>query len=260
MLFRLPKSGRSPAETLRNIKLILEYDGAGFSGFQKQPHRSTVQAALEQALSKFFNRKMKISAASGRTDAGVHALHQVVNFKTNIVRPAEKIRRGLNAHLPPGVAVMLAEEVGPKFHARFDARSKTYEYLVWNHPARTPLLAGRTFHVPEPLNLMRMRAAAKVLIGKHNFRSFCVTSSARENTVRTLKKFEIKKEGPLLRFCVEADGFLHHMVRNLVGTLLDAGRGKLSQKDLQAILSAKDRRKAGATVPAQGLILLNVTY
>ena len=245
---------------MRNIKLILEYDGAGFYGFQKQPDHPTVQAALEEALTQCFNRKIKISAASGRTDAGVHALHQVVNFKTSNPRPLEQIQRGLNAFLPRTIAVKAIEEAKENFHARFGARFKTYEYLVWNHPIRSPLLAGRSFHVPGKLNLQAMRRGAARLKGRHDFRSFCVTSSVRENTVRTLKRFEIKKEGALLRFRLKADGFLHYMVRNLVGTLLEMGRGKLDLKNFQEILAAKDRRRAGATAPAHGLVLLNVTY
>lgn len=245
---------------MRNLKLILEYDGAGFYGFQKQPDRPTVQAALEEALSKLFNRKIKITSASGRTDTGVHAAGQVVNFKIKTDRPLAQIQKGINALLPKTAAVKAIEEAGKNFHARFKARFKTYEYLIWNSPVRSPLLAGKVFHVPEPLNLAAMRRGAKLLTGRHDFRSFCVTASARENTVRNLKRFEIKKEGDLLRFHLEADGFLHHMVRNLVGTLLEMGRSKLDSQGIQKILAAKDRRKAGATVPAHGLILLNVTY
>ena len=245
---------------MRNLKLVLEYDGAGFYRFQKQPDRPTVQAALEEALSKLFNRKMKITSASGRTDTGVHAAGQVVNFKIKTARPLAQIQKGINALLPKTVAVKSIEEAGKNFHARFKARFKTYEYRVWNSPVRSPLLAGKVLHVPEPLNLGAMRKGAKLLSGRHDFRSFCVTASARENTVRILKRFEIKKEGNLLSFHLEADGFLHHMVRNLIGTLLEMGRSKLDSRGLQSILAAKDRRKAGATVPAHGLILLAVTY
>ena len=245
---------------MRNIKLVLEYDGTGFYGFQRQPNHPTVQAALEEALSKFFNQKIKITAASGRTDTGVHAAGQVVNFKTKTARPLDQIQKGINALLPRSVAVKSIEETKKDFHARYSARSKTYEYRIWNHSVRSPLLAGKVFHVPESLNLAAMRRGAKQLTGRHDFRSFCVTSSARENTGRTIKKFEIKNEGELLRFQLEADGFLHHMVRNLVGTLLDMGRGKLDMLGLQKIIIAKDRRRAGATVPAHGLTLLSVTY
>ena len=244
----------------RNLKLVLEYDGSGFYGFQKQPDRPTVQSALEEALTKFFNRKTKISAASGRTDTGVHAAGQVVNFKIKTDRPPAQIQKGINALLPKTVAVKSVEEAGKNFHARFKARFKTYEYRVWNSSVRSPLLAGKVFHVPEPLNLGAMSGGAKLLKGRHDFRSFCVTAGARENTVRTLKRFEIKKKGNLLSFHLEADGFLHHMARNLVGTLLEMGRNKLDLQGLEKILAAKDRRKAGATAPAFGLILLSVSY
>lgn len=245
---------------VRNIKLVLEYDGSSFYGFQRQPDHPTIQAALEEALSRFFNRKIKITAASGRTDTGVHAAGQVANFKIKTGRSLAQIQKGINALLPRSVAVVSIHDAGKDFHARYNARMKAYEYRVWNHPIRSPLLAGKAFHVPELLNLAAMRRGAQCLQGRHDFRSFCVTSSARENTVRILKRFEIKKDKGFLRFQLEANGFLHHMVRNLVGTLLDMGRGKLDVNGLEKILAAKDRRRAGATVPAHGLILLNVTY
>lgn len=256
---------------MRNIKLVLEYNGAAFFGFQKQPGKPTVQEVLEKALSRFFAHKMKISAASGRTDTGVHAEGQVVNFRTSSDRNLGAIQKGLNALLPPPVVVKETEEVPPGFHARYSVRSKVYEYRIWNHSCRSPLIAGRAFHVPYHLDIAKMRPAARAFCGKHNFRSFTSPSQMRhppstirhpqkERFVRTIKRFQIKKQGHLILMRVEADGFLYHMIRNMAGTLLEVGRGKRKVGEMATILRAKDRRLAGMTAPADGLTLLSVQY
>lgn len=247
---------------MRNIKLVLEYNGSMFFGFQKQPGHPTIQEVLEKALSGFFDRKMKISAASGRTDTGVHAEGQVVNFKTSSPCGIRQIQKGLNALLPPAVAVREIQEVPADFHARYSVRSKIYEYRIWNHPCRSPLIAGRAFHVPYPLNIRRMQQAARAFIGKHDFRSFTSVSSMKKGSscVRTIKRFQIKKQGHLILMHVEADGFLYHMIRNMVGTLLEVGRGKRAAGDIATILKARDRRLAGMTAPSEGLTLIRVTY
>jgi tRNA pseudouridine38-40 synthase len=247
---------------MRNIKLILEYNGSMFFGFQKQPGQPTIQEVLEKALSGFFDRNMKIAAASGRTDTGVHAEGQVVNFKTSSAHELKQIQKGLNALLPSPVVIKDIEEVGTGFHARYSVRSKTYEYRIWNHPCRSPLVAGRAFHVPYPLDLAGMRRAAKSLMGKHDFRSFTSVSSMKKGSscVRTIKRFQIKRQGHLILMHVEADGFLYHMIRNMAGTLLEVGRGKRKVEDIKAILKARDRRFAGMTAPSEGLTLIRVTY
>ncbi len=247
---------------MRNIKLVLEYNGSMFFGFQKQPGHPTIQEVLEKALSGFFNRKMKIAAASGRTDTGVHAEGQVVNFKTSSVHELGKIQKGLNALLPPPVVVKEIEEVAADFHARYSVRSKVYEYRIWNHSCRSPLIAGRAFHVPYALNVSKMRYAAKAFIGKNDFRSFTSVSALKKGAscVRTIKRFQIKKQGHLILIRVEANGFLYHMIRNMVGTLLEVGRGKRAAEEIAAILKARDRRYAGATAPSEGLTLIKVTY
>lgn len=248
---------------MRNIKLVLEYNGSTFFGFQRQPGRSTIQEALEKALSVFSRRKMKIASASGRTDTGVHAEGQVVNFKTSSDADLKKIQRSLNALLPATVVVKEIKEVPLDFHARYSIRSKVYEYRVWNHPYRSPLAAGRAFHVPYSLNLADMREAAKFFIGRHDFRSFTSPSAIKKEKVsffRTIKRFQIQKQGHLILFHVEADGFLYHMVRNIIGTLLEVGRGKRSIRDIPKILKAKDRRMAGMTAPSKGLTLHKVIY
>lgn len=247
---------------MRNIKLVLEYNGSMFYGFQKQPGKPTIQEVLEKALSGFFNRKMKIVAASGRTDTGVHAEGQVVSFMAPGEHELWQIQKGLNALLPPTVVAKEIEEVPPDFHARYSVRSKSYEYRIWNHPCRSPLVAGRAFHVPYHLNVTRMRRAARAFIGKHDFRSFTSVASMKKGSscVRTIKRFQIKRQGPLLLMRVEADGFLYHMIRNMAGTLLEVGRGKREAEDIAAILKAKDRRLAGMTAPSEGLTLIRVTY
>lgn len=247
---------------MRNIKLVLEYNGSTFFGFQRQPNHPTIQEALEKALSGFFDRKMKITAASGRTDTGVHAEGQVVNFNTTSTRPIPQIQKGLNALLPTSIVVKAIEEVPLDFHARYSAKSKVYEYQIWNHPCRSPLLGDRAYHVPYCLNITAMQRAAKYLIGRHDFRSFAsVSAMKKESTcIRTIQQFRIQQRGYLLVIYVEADGFLYHMIRNMVGTLLEVGKRKRKPDDIKDILKAKDRRSADMTAPSHGLTLLKVTY
>ena len=252
-------------KTLRNIKLILEYDGSRYFGFQRQPDRPTVQKDLEEALTRFFDCKTKIRAASGRTDTGVHALHQVVNFQTSVQRDVRSIQRGLNALLPKQIVVREVEEMHSGFHARFDASSKVYEYRIWNHPVYSPLEAVRAFHVPYRLNLRKMKEGAKLLIGRHDFRSFCGANGLNrkikdQDTIRRIFRLDVLAKGSLIRLRMEADGFLNHMVRNIVGTLIDLGRGRIGLAELKAILEKKDRRAAGQTVSSSGLTLVSVTY
>ena len=249
----------------RNIKIVLEYDGSVFFGFQRQPQYPTIHEALEKALTRLFNCKTKIKAASGRTDSGVHADYQVVNFYTAHSMSCDQIQKGLNAVLPKAIAVKETTDVPKNYHARFNVKHKTYEYKIWNHKVRSPLRAAWSYHVPEQLHLQRMRQAARCLEGRHDFRSFCSANGKPEGeqkrgTVRTLHRFVIKKRGSLITCSIQADGFLHHMVRNLVGTLLEIGKGRRDPEGLRQVLQAKDRKCAGATVPALGLSLVNVTY
>lgn len=261
---------------MRNIQLALEYDGTDFFGFQRQPKHLTIQEVLEAALSKLLDRKTKISAASGRTDTGVHALCQVVNFRTASGRSLDQIQRGLNALLPPAIAVTGVAEMPADFHARYSAKSKIYEYRIWNHPVRSPLLGVRACHIPYRLDLKKMRQGARLLTGRHDFRAFCAAGSGQEkekgqgargkgqgkrkNTVRTIKQFRVKRTGNLITISAEADGFLYHMVRNLAGTLIALGSGKISLKEVKFILQSRNRKLAPATAPARGLTLLGVTY
>lgn len=251
------------ARSERNIKLVLEYDGLNYFGFQRQPRHKTVQSELEAALSKLFNSTVKIAAASGRTDSGTSAAGQVVNFRVSSALACERIQKGLNALLPQDIAVMSVRNVKTDFHARYSARSKTYEYQVLNRSERSPLKSRHFYHVNQRLDLPEMKRAAKHLTGRHDFKSFCAADPAkpnREDTVRTVKRIEIIRRGDVVLFRIEADGFLYKMVRNIVGTLIDAGLGRTRAADTARILAARDRRQAGKTVPAAGLVLKSVKY
>ena len=249
-----------PEAVRRNLKLTLEYDGARFFGFQRQKHQPTIQGELEKALSKLFNRSVKISAAAGRTDSGVHAQAQVVNFKINSPLPLERIQKGINALLPYEIAVRKIEEVPEKFHARYSARGKIYEYLVLNSQIRSPLLNGRIYQYPYPLDFSRMKKAARMLAGRKDFKAFQAAGSPVKTSVRSIRQFSVKRRGKIFRFAVEADGFLYHMVRNMVGTLLEVGRGRLSLREFSSILLRRKRLEAGPTVPSKGLTLVSVKY
>lgn len=253
-----------PHHQLRNIKLVLEYDGSEFYGFQRQDPKPTIQKSIEEAFGHLLGKETKIKSASGRTDSGVHAEGQVVNFFTASNLPLSNIQRGLNRFLPKTIAVKSVEEVSQRFHSRFSAKSKTYEYRIWNDPVRSPLHADRTFHVAYPLDLKKMKAAGKVLIGRHDFRSFCSSdphrAAKKQSFVRKVMRLEMAKEGSLLRLRIEADGFLYHMVRNLVGSLIEVGREKWSLDELKRVMLAKNRAKTGMTVPSHGLSLINVKY
>lgn len=244
----------------RNVKLTLEYDGSSFFGFQRQTDRPTIQSELEKALSRLFNRPMKIVAAAGRTDSGVHAQAQVVNFKTGSKLPLEKIQKGLNALLPDEIAVRQIEEVPASFHARYSVKTKTYEYRILNSYIRSPLLNGQVYQYVYPLNLSLMKKAARLLLGRKNFSAFQAAGSPTKSSIRSVKQISMRRRGDEIKFLIEADGFLYHMVRNIAGTLLEVGRGKISLKDFQQILKRKNRARAGPAVPALGLTLISVKY
>ncbi len=261
MPFKSRKSSQS-SKSLRNIALTLEYNGADFFGFQRQPNHPSIQEALETALSKLLNRETKITAASGRTDTGVHAAGQIVNFKTHSPRSLEEIRKALNALLPRSVAVLRAVEMPADFHARYSAKGKTYEYKIWNHEVRSTFWQGRAWHVPFTLNTAKMKQGAKILEGRHDFRSFCTTDPAKKerDTVRDLRSLKVVKKGNLITITAEANGFLYRMVRNLAGALVELGAGKMEVSSLKKVLEARSRSSAGRTAPPEGLTLVSVTY
>ena len=244
---------------MRNVALTLEYDGAHFYGFQVQKNRRTVQSELELALKKLFGKKIRI-ATSGRTDSGVHAEAQVVHFKTESKLALDKILKGLNHYLPEDLAVTEIQKVPSSFHAQYSAKRKTYEYRIFNSSVRSPLKRTRTFFVPYWLNFSRMKQAARLLRGKHDFRAFEASGSRRKSAVRTIRKLDIKKTGNDIMITVEANGFLYNMVRSLVGTLIEIGRGRMTLSGLKAVLVSKNRSQIGPTAPAHGLTLKRVSY
>lgn len=241
------------------IALGLEYDGAGFSGWQSQAGGNTVQDMLEAALAAIAGHPVRVVCA-GRTDAGVHATAQVVHFDVAVSRPLTAWVRGVNAHLPQTVAVRWAMPVAEDFHARFSARSRSYRYLLLNRPERPGLLSGRAGWCHRPLDLAAMRDAAACLPGEHDFSSFRAAGCQAKSPVKTLYRFDIERQGDLVIFDCCANAFLHHMVRNLVGALVYVGMGRMSPRDFQCLLDARDRRLGAPTYAPDGLYLTGVEY
>lgn len=244
---------------MRNIQLVLEYDGTRFRGFQKQKRARTVQREIQKALFRILRERSSVIPAS-RTDSGVHARGQVVNFKTGSRIPLPNIQRALNTYLPEDLAVRKIRLVPPGFHARYQAKRKLYCYRLLTGTERRPLDRFYSVHYSFPLDVPGMRKAARLLEGRKDFRSFEAHSDGGKNSVRTLFRARIRKEGPYLVFHFEGDGFLYNMVRNIVGTLLLLGRGKITLPEFERILEARDRRLAGPTAPPQGLVLEKVSY
>lgn len=241
-------------------KLTLSYLGASFAGWQRQKEEVTIQSLIEDSLLKLWKSRISIEA-SGRTDAGVHAWGQVVSFRATRKHEPETLMRALNAHLPPQIRVIKTEVKKSSFHARFDARAKTYEYRVWNHRILPPFLLGQVLHYTWPLDPKKVRQALHVFVGKHDFASFTSNPGyERLSTKREIFKFKLHQEKELLRFEVTANGFLYRMVRNLVGAALHVGDGTLSITKLKSILKSCDRTQAPASVPPHGLYLKKVHY
>lgn len=253
---------------MRNVKLTLCYDGTNFNGYELQPGKRTVRAELEGALHKLFQEKTKLVSAS-RTDAGVHALSQVVNFPLNNNIQPNKLVPALNSVLPEDIRVITAEAVNPEFNSRFGAKKKEYEYLIYNGRDCPPHLRVITWLVKPNLNLAAMKQAAKLLVGKQDFASFCAAHSDDTNFVRTLYKVEVRQKQiiiwdsyklSVISYKFIGNGFLYKMVRNMVGTLVEVGLGRTSVEQFKGILEARDRRQAGRTAPGQGLCLVRVNY
>jgi tRNA pseudouridine38-40 synthase len=245
---------------LQGHKLTIAYRGTDFSGWQCQTDKRTVQQCLETALEKLWGKKISLQG-SGRTDTGVHALGQVASFNASRLHDGAVLLRALNANLPRDVRIVRCRLVSPAFHARFDARGKTYRYLVWNRPVQDPFTLDTHWHVPRPLDLPAMRRAARLLVGEHDFASFTSNPGyERETTVRTMKRASIARSGAVLAFHFTADGFLYRMVRNLVGGLVKVGLDRITVADFEKILQARSRSEAPPTAAACGLCLMNVTY
>jgi len=248
---------------LTRVKLTIAFDGAGYAGWQWQRSGTGVQQLIEEALAKILHGGPYRLQGSSRTDAGVHALGLVAHADLPLrgrLTP-RKLRIALNAHLPDDVRIVEAAKAAPDFHARFSATGKQYRYAVWNHHAMNPLLRGRAWHVPVKLDYPAMKRAARLFEGKHDFRSFSANrDQVLEDAVRTLSVCRVTRKGPLLTFVIEGDGFLYKMCRGIVGTLVQVGQGRFKESDIRRILAAEDRRAAGMSAPAEGLVLWKVTY
>ena len=247
---------------LKNIKLILEYDGTGFHGWQVQSQgERTVQGEIQRVLYQIYKKKINV-VASGRTDAGVHALGQVINFKVRTRMTPQDILRAMTSFLPADIVIKDASEVGLAFHAQHSAVSKTYRYSILNRSFPSALERSFCHYYPYPMNLRRMRQEALLLVGKKDFKAFEAADQSRgeHSTIRHIKQIRITKKKNWIHIEITADGFLYKMVRNIVGTLLEAGRDKLDRGELGEIIKKKDRGLAGDTAQAQGLCLMEVRY
>ncbi len=243
----------------RNIRLIICYDGTRYKGWQRlNGTENTIQGKLEQTLSRLLGESIEISG-SGRTDAGAHAAGQVVNFHCESTMPCEEILSGLRRYLPEDIGIESCEETSERFHARLNCKSKTYRYRIWN--SEKPCVFQRRFVyvMPEKLDVEQMRSAAQYLLGEHDFSAFCANKNMKKSTVRRVDSLQIPREREELVLTFTGNGFLYNMVRIMVGTLLEVGRGERKADSLPALFGAK-REEAGYLVPAQGLCLMEVSY
>jgi tRNA pseudouridine38-40 synthase len=242
-----------------NIKITVEYDGTNYCGWQVQRNGESIQAVLERAISTFLGAATRITG-SGRTDAGVHAFGQVANFHSAKEYETHRIRRALNALTPDDITIKNVEIIADSFDARRDGRSRVYEYHILNRPTASPFYLNRAWHLYEPLDVASMAAATVCLIGKHDFSSFRAAGCEAAHPVREVYDATLEQRGELLVYTIEATAFLRHMVRNIVGTLVEVGRGLRTPRSFAELLEARDRIKAGPTAPPHGLFLVDVKY
>jgi tRNA pseudouridine38-40 synthase len=244
---------------MRTLKLVLEYDGFDYCGWQVQSAAPTIQGIVEEALGKLLGERVRVSGA-GRTDAKVHALGQVASVRCTSDISVTALQRALNSLLPRDVVIHDVQDVPSDFHARFSALGKIYAYRILNRPVRAPLRLRYAWHIPQPLDVTGMSVAGTYLQGTHDFASFQAAGSEVKTTERTLTELTVTSNGDEIVFSCTANGFLRHMVRNIVGTLVEVGRGARLPADIKRILDGRDRRLAGATAPPQGLYLVRVLY
>ena len=244
---------------MRNIKLIIEYDGKGFNGWQKQPNKLNIQGEIERAIKEVTGEEVELNA-SGRTDAGVHAISQVANFKTQSNIDINKIPIALNAKLKKSIIIKKAEEVDLNFHARYNAKGKKYRYIINNSLVGSAIYRDLEYNFPIKLDVEKMKHAAKYFEGEHDFKAFRSSGTSNKNSVREIYKVEIKEENERIILEFTGNGFLYNMVRIMVGTLMDVGLGKIKPESIKDIIDSKERTKAGKTAPAQGLYLVEVYY
>lgn len=245
---------------MRNIRLLIQYDGTRYKGWQSQVHtEQTIQGKLTRMLERTLGEPIELHG-SGRTDAGVHAAGQVANFCTRAAASCEEIQNAANQYLPEDIAVLEVREVAERFHSRLHAIRKTYIYRIWNSSTPNVFERKYVYQVKDSLDVEKMKKAASLLCGTHDFRAFCGNRRMKKSTVRNLEEIRIEQKGKELSLSFTGSGFLHHMVRILTGTLLEVGMGKREAEEVLQILESRDRSKAGAMAPAQGLCLWRVEY
>lgn len=244
---------------MNNIKVTLEYDGTNYYGWQKQKDRETIQGQVEEAIRDLTGEDVELIGCS-RTDSGVHAKGFIANFKIKSSIPSNRFREALNVKLPDDIVVVHSDKVDDDFHARYNAKGKTYEYLILNAEAPTAIMRNFTYHYKYNLNIDHMKEAAKYFVGTHDFIAFRSQGSSVKGSIRTIFDLTVEKDGDYIKISVTGDGFLYNMVRIIVGTLINIGRGKNSPKDIIDIINSKDRTLAGDCVPAKGLVLKKVYY
>lgn len=240
--------------------MVIEYDGTAYCGWQRQKNGLSIQQLLEESIGRMTGETTRV-IGSGRTDAGVHALHQVAHFRTASLLGERNLLMGINSLLPADIVVRAVEEVDPGFHARYSVKSKVYLYRICNRPVRPALERHYAWFVWEPLSLSKINGVLDVFLGTHDFSSFCSIHTDSPDHIRTILGIVVEKDdADMIDIVVEADGFLRYMVRTIVGTLVDVGRGKCSRDEVIEILRAEDRRRAGLTAPPHGLFLKDVKY
>jgi len=244
---------------MRKIKLIIQYDGTNYCGWQEQTNGPSVQETVELALARILGERVRVQS-SGRTDAGVHAVAMPAVFKTESAVPLKAFVDGVNTHLPEDIAIQSASEVPEDFRAIGGARAKTYRYTIYNFPVRSPLNRQTSWHVREPLDLDAMRQAAAYFIGEHDFAAFRGSNCSAVTSRRRIDAVVISKNGPFITIDVTGGGFLKYMVRIMAGTLVDVGRGRFISEHIRELLKSPDRRRGGVTAPPQGLCLIQVSY
>ena len=244
---------------MRNIKLVIEYDGKSFNGWQKQPNKLNIQGEIEKAIEEITGEKIDL-IASGRTDAGVHSLGQVANFKTNSTIDVEKIPYAINSKLKKSIVIKSAEEVPERFHSRYSVHSKTYRYTINNSKFGTALYRDMEYHFPIELDEKKMQKAAKLFEGEHDFKAFKASGTSSKSSVRTIYKATVERKEDRVIIELTGNGFLYNMVRIIAGTLIDVGIGKIKPEEVKEIIEKKERKNAGKTLPARGLCLLKVDY
>lgn len=244
---------------MKNIRLTIEYDGKDFNGWQKQPNKLNIQGEIERAIEQITGEKVDL-IASGRTDAGVHSLGQIANFKTESKLPIEKFPVALNSKLKKSIRIQNAEEVEENFHSRYSCKQKTYRYIINNSKEGSAIYRNLEYHMPIKLDIKSMEKAIKYFEGEHDFKGFKASGTSSKNSVRKIYKAEIKKDGDRILIELTGSGFLYNMVRIIAGTIVEVGLGKIKPEDIPNIIESKDRTKAGKTLPPYALYLVKVEY